>query len=126
MCMKIYNLSGFTGTRHRNIEHHKEMHGERQFLRKVSGGEDMVDISTEAKKKYGEQRMVELEAVRIRKLTALVLDGFRRGEINLDLRTVGLTETGTVDQILSRGRNDIDEEARLRETAENLLGFFIS
>jgi hypothetical protein len=124
--MKIYNLSGFAETRHRDIEHHNAVHGQRQFLRKVSGGEDMVDISAEAMRKYREHRMVELDAVRIQKLTAQVIDSIHRGDKNSDLRTAAVPGAGIVDETGARGKGDIGEEARFRETAENLLGFFIS
>lgn len=124
--MKIYNFTGFTGTRHRNIEHHTAGAEARRFLRKVSGGEDVVDISREARRKYEENRTVELEAARIKKLTARVLDIIHNSERRPEIRNTVPARSGMIGEVMNAENMDDDETARLRATAENLLGFFIS
>ena len=124
--MKVYNFSGSAGTRHRNIEHNNALQGQRRFLRRASGGGDMVDISAEAMKKYHEHNTVELEAARIKKLTARVLDIIHRSNDNQGPINSGEIKAGGSREIINSGNAGTDENVRLRETAENILGFFIS
>ncbi len=126
MIMKVYNFSGSAGTRHRNIEHNIAVQGQRRFLRRARGGGDMVDISAEAMKKYREHNTVELEAARIKKLTARVLDIIHRSIDNPETRDNGVIAAESVHAITASGNAGSDESVRLRETAENILGFFIS
>lgn len=121
--MKIYSMSGFTGTRHRSIEHRGEMPEQRPHLRRVSGGEDLVHISAEAMERYREHRIVEMEAARIKKLTGQVIMLLREGEEHA-LESGKARGVSGAHEMSAIGGGDFDSIERLEGTADNLLWLF--
>ncbi len=121
--MKIYSMSGFTGTRHRGVEHRGGMPEQHPILRKASGGEDIVHISAEAMERFREHRIIEMEAARINKLTGQVIALLHADESDAPASgaTRGISDAREISAI---GDGDFDSIERLEGTAETLLWLF--
>jgi len=125
--MKIYQ---FSGTTPRNVPQFEQPDGNRRsrtFLRKASGGEDIVEISSEARRLYQVKKNMELDRARILKIARgyepeireLLKPGNEKSEVS--------DRTGRISELrdaVGSGRFDVNASKALSDTAEVLLSQF--
>lgn len=125
--MKIYQ---FSGTTPRNIPQFDQPDGNRRsrtFLRKASGGEDIVEISSEARRLYQLKSSVELDRARILKI-ARDYEPVIRELLQREKEQQGTPERALklaeLRDAVHNGRYDFNRSDALSDAAEVLLSQF--
>ncbi len=125
--MKIYQ---FTGTTKRNVAMFDQPDGNRRpkaFLKKASGGEDMVEISSEARRLYQMKKVAEMHRARIGRLARIYEPGVKMAirEMEED-RNSGVRQeiVSRLRESVQEGRYPFDSPGRLAATSEMLLAQF--
>lgn len=98
--------------RRQDIFHEKG--GTPPVYRRASGGEDFLDISAEAERKYRAAEVISLAEYRLKK-----------ENIGADGKSLSENRAAEVKTLIKDGSYDFDSAGVLEETSERLAGFLL-